>query len=154
MAFQFQCPQGHLLEGEETDAGRQSTCPNCGTSFVVPQPTPESIITNEFPDVTGGPKVQEAVPELDKMPDLLHIPCPNGHELETPREMLNQDVLCPFCNSQFRLRENNSVEYVRRKEQEIEGQELKLGNKWMNWAIVLAALLTLALTLIIVSAVT
>jgi len=124
----------------------------CGVMFNVPQPTAESIVTTAFPDVTGEEKIDSAVPDVEHLPDVLHIQCPNGHSLETPRDMLNQDVLCPYCNSQFRLREKESVEYKKRREQEIEGKEMRLSKAWMNWAIVLAAVLALALALIIASA--
>ena len=42
MPFQFMCPQGHLLEGSESQMGQQSQCPLCGTAFIVPfvQPPP------------------------------------------------------------------------------------------------------------------
>ena len=38
MAFQFLCPQGHLLQGEESQAGQQCKCPYCDSLFLVPQP--------------------------------------------------------------------------------------------------------------------
>ncbi len=36
MAFQFLCPQGHLLQGEEAHMGMQCQCPQCGTAFIIP----------------------------------------------------------------------------------------------------------------------
>ena len=39
MSFQFLCPQGHLLEGIESQTGQQCQCPLCGTAFIVPAPT-------------------------------------------------------------------------------------------------------------------
>lgn len=80
----------------------------------------------------------------------MHIACPNGHELETPREMLGQDVLCPHCNVQFRLREKDSVEYKRRKAQEIERRDRKAGQMWLNWAIVAAVLVVIGIVGLIV----
>jgi len=38
MTFQFLCPQGHLLQGDESQAGQQCACPTCGTTFVIPAP--------------------------------------------------------------------------------------------------------------------
>src|SRR5688572_6236857 len=38
MPFQFQCPQGHLLEGEPNHAGQQCNCPMCGMLFIIPAP--------------------------------------------------------------------------------------------------------------------
>ncbi len=36
MPFQFLCPQGHLLEGIESQMGQQCNCPVCGSAFIVP----------------------------------------------------------------------------------------------------------------------
>ncbi|MDO4550392.1 MAG: hypothetical protein Q4C96_03975 [Planctomycetia bacterium] len=38
MSFQFYCPNGHLLQGEESQAGMVSLCPNCQAQFIIPQP--------------------------------------------------------------------------------------------------------------------
>lgn len=76
-------------------------------------------------------------------PELLHIPCPNGHELETPVEMLEQEVLCPQCNAQFRLRRKDSVEFKKRKEQEESIRLQKASNLWLNLAIAAIVLVVL-----------
>ena len=49
-------------------------------------------------------------------PNLLHIPCPNGHELETPLDMIGQRAMCPHCGVEFRLKREKSVEYLRQQE--------------------------------------
>ena len=36
MPFQFRCPQGHLLEGEEEDVGQVVNCPICGVALTIP----------------------------------------------------------------------------------------------------------------------
>jgi hypothetical protein len=36
MPFQFYCPQGHLLEGHESQMGQQGQCPMCGSMFMFP----------------------------------------------------------------------------------------------------------------------
>jgi hypothetical protein len=182
MGFQFQCPQGHLLEGDESQAGQQCHCPMCGMLFIIPQPivTPAAAAEGgpafrfsdrfsgvggeESPSAPAGPAPPEApalpagdpsapyVPEqgagpmtAPPEPELLHIPCPNGHELETPVEMLEQEVLCPQCNAQFRLRRKDSVEFKRKKEQEEKLRLEKVGNLWLNWAIVAVVLVVLIL---------
>jgi hypothetical protein len=103
-----------------------------------------------------GPQIGPAPAPFTQQPaepELLHIACPNGHELETPREMLNQDVLCPHCNVQFRLREKDSVEYKRRREQELERRDRKAGKMWLNYAIVAAVLVVIGIIgLIVISA--
>lgn len=65
--------------------------------------------------------------------------------------MLGQDVLCPHCNVQFRLREKDSVEYKRRRQEEMTRHERKLGNAWLNWAIVAAVLVLILLFFLILS---
>lgn len=78
--------------------------------------------------VGGSP--QDPV-ESPKEPRLFHIPCPNGHELETPEDMLNEDVVCPHCYTQFQAREKDSIEYKKRKEREREIREMKTGKMWL-----------------------
>jgi rubredoxin len=178
MPFQFQCPQGHLLEGDESQAGQQCHCPTCGMLFIIPQPIaaqPAGSFTapaagggafrfsERFEGIDQG-QPQLATPEGDPSapyvpaadpaaavsptaaqpePELLHIPCPNGHELETPVEMLDQDVLCPQCNAQFRLRRKDSVEFKKKKEQDEAIRLEKVGRLWLNWAIVAIVLVVL-----------
>ncbi len=46
MTFQFLCPQGHLLQGEEAHMGMECQCPQCGTAFIIPtieQPAPAAV---------------------------------------------------------------------------------------------------------------
>src|SRR6188474_1604039 len=159
MPFQFQCPQGHLLEGDESQAGQQCHCPTCGMLFIIPQPIAapavagvpfqfgerlEGIAGAPASDPAGDPSapyVPEEAPAVATAPvspmaappepELLHIPCPNGHELETPVEMLEQEVLCPQCNAQFRLRRKDSVEFKKKKEQDEAIRLEKVGRLWL-----------------------
>jgi hypothetical protein len=154
MAFQFQCPRGDLLEGDESQAGQESQCPVCGMLFVVPQPIqapapigqPEPSPLPHFAFDTG-----EAAPaNRPTEPELLHIPCPNGHELETPVEMLDQEVLCPQCNIQFRLRRKDSVEYKRKKELQEKIRLEKAGNLWLNVAIAAVVIVVIGLLALLI----
>lgn len=45
--------------------------------------------------------------------DLLHISCPNGHELETPPSMLGRPVYCPTCLAKYTPDRQDSVEFQR-----------------------------------------
>ena len=158
MAFQFQCPQGHLLEGDESQAGQTCQCPTCGMAFIIPAPlaapveayapsTPEPEFRPGFPMV--GPGVSAPLPGVEQAPPLLHIPCPNGHELETPPEMLDQEVMCPHCNAQFKLRERDSVEFKRKKQEEEDRRIERSGKLWFNWAITIAVLIVIFLVVLI-----
>lgn len=177
MAFQFLCPQGHLLQGDESLAGQQCQCPYCHSLFLVPQPQmpaytpapapsepsppafqappvwdPAASAPADTPPQQGFPNVQlgpqfgangaPAIEQVDPMSlpggskqFIVHVVCPSGHELETPRDMLGQDALCPFCQVQFRLKYEHTLEYRQEKAEEIERKERKAAQLWLNWAI-------------------
>ncbi len=82
----------------------------------------------------------------DFPPTVLHIPCPNGHELETSVEMIGEEVLCPHCKAQFVLREEHSVEY-RQKQERLEQRRAQF---WVNWAIAAAVIVVLMFLAMIV----
>ncbi len=156
MPYQFNCPNGHLLEALETQAGDQCNCPHCGVLMVIPQQPPGTAappqsaeafpdVSQQTPDVTQASSF-EPNPEEE---DLLHIPCPNGHVLDTPRDMIGQAVMCPHCDAEFRLRESDSEEYQRRKKAAQERRERKAGNLWLNWSIVIAVIVLLGLGILI-----
>lgn len=167
MAFQFLCPQGHLLEGDESQSGEQLQCPYCQSVFVVPAP---DVAAPQQPDVQGDP--QSGLPEISTAPDfgssatseesgesfaletakdssVVHIPCPNGHELETPRDMLGEYAMCPHCQTEFQLRLKDSREYKRDQAAEQERHQQRLGNAWMNWAIAVMVLVLLGVGLLL-----
>ena len=213
MAFEFLCPNGHLLQGEESLVGQVCQCPYCGTQFAVPQPPPtaqpppdqspqqpstfEQPPTFEqqpvfeqqqpgppafqqpapgppgheqpapagssppdFPGIRTGPDSggQEAAAEPSQQfqlagaagHEVLHIPCPSGHELETPREMLDQDAMCPYCQVQFRLRAQDSREYRQEEAAQRQRREMKLGQAWLRWSIVAAVVVVVGLIVLIV----
>ena len=170
MAFQFRCPQGHLLQGEETHMGMQTQCPFCDVLFIIPvvessgeqekelaqeryEPTALQPDVREFleqvvskqagrePAVPGlasvGVESRRVVHSEPNSPEFLHIACPNGHELESPRDMLGQDVLCPHCRSQFRLHVADSREHREEREQ----LEHERGQFWIRGAITAAVLI-------------
>jgi rubredoxin len=167
VTFQFQCPQGHLLEGDESQAHENRRCPQCGLPFVIP-----ALGNDGGDDRNADGQPRHPIPshriaspsEYGRMADealararpgkTLHIPCPNGHQLDAPFEMLGQDVLCPHCEVQFRLREVDSLEYKVRLAQARERaeaiEEHAVGEAWLKWAIVVSVLVALALVLLIV----
>lgn len=268
MPFQFYCPQGHLLEGHESQMGQQSQCPLCGSVFVMPvmpgampsgpvpggpvppggwpgydQPAPPGYgqpaaygqqmppgypmnyppgsVPNPFPGYPGGyappggpmpgygqpqgiygqpqfeqpfsggptlpvgpspeagspqgaspgfpviqteppaepaaptatpeqpapPATEAAAPPAEeaKEPRIVRIPCPNGHELQTPMDMVNQEVLCPICGTQFHLRYEDSLEF---KEEQAELRRRKAENlnyAAMKWSIIAAVVIVLVI---------
>ena len=178
MSFQFQCPQGHLLEGDPSQAGQQCVCPTCGMLFIIPapiytptadaapwagvpgaQPSPWAAMAATQETAQPGYNPQAAsqpaaapVEEKPPEPELLHIPCPNGHELETPVDMLDQDVLCPQCQAQFTLRRRDSVEFKKKKEEEDRIREAKANTLALNAAIIAAVLVGLLLIGLVVMA--
>jgi len=175
MAFQFLCPQGHLLQTDESMVGQYCKCPYCESEFVVPQPAggaeqsggpwEQDVSSPVFdepaeqsvPLVRGGAGTDDPaalasiIPNPDVQP-VLHLVCPQGHQLETPREMLGQDAMCPYCQTVFRLRFEDSLEYRRQKEEERLRREQKLGRAWLHWSIAAAVVVVLGVLLLIVLA--
>lgn len=282
MAFQFYCPNGHLLEGHESQMGQQSQCPMCGAVFVVPvvqtgpaapagwppgyaphpgygqpqgygppqgygqpqnygqpgygqpsygqpsygqpgygppghgQPpagagypgagqgypgtvpgepqagwTPpegqQAPADSGFPgvspggfqgmppvgpaatDATPGPASETApqfhvgpsAPSGDaaaapaepakpeepekKEPRIVRIPCPQGHELQTPMDMVDQDVLCPICNTQFHLRYQDSIEFKEEQAELRRRKEEQLNQAALKWAIIAAVVVAVGI---------
>jgi uncharacterized Zn finger protein (UPF0148 family) len=180
MTLQFPCPQGHLLEADESRQGQLCSCPTCGTEFIIPE-RPSAAAANR-PPITAPPVVSSppagarssdadapvialttsgretrhglAIAAGDAEPAVLHIPCPNGHQLETPAEMLGQYVMCPHCRVQYRLREQDSVEYQRTKRQEEEAKERRAGKIWLHWAVLISVLVLLGLLGLILASAT
>lgn len=265
MPFQFYCPQGHLLEGHESQMGQQSQCPICGSVFVIPMapgmpgpqpawspgysPQPPGYYPPQVPAAppgayagypnypaafqpgthpagaypggyAGGPMpggqqpwpgyehapvqpaypggaaamppggmaypgvaagampngsspapfadfqiqtepaaasvetaataqpVEEPKPEPPpekQEPRIVRIPCPQGHELQTPMDMVQQDVLCPICGTQFHLRYEDSVEF---KEEQAELRRRKaerVNQVALKWSIGAAVVVVLGI---------
>jgi hypothetical protein len=193
MTFHMQCPYGHLLAAEESQAGQQCTCPVCATLFIIPaplgtpspprpgfpepEPVPEAAAAapSPFPEIDvftskrsrglpGFPPEPEepaaSEPEAEPAPpgpavmsvtesELLHIPCPNGHVLETPAEMLDHEVLCPHCKAQFHLRRQDSEEYKRKKRDDQAREERRQGQTVMFLSAVVLVVVLLGLLYLI-----
>ncbi len=133
-----------------------TTGPNFGgaTGAVAePQPEPHAAAAAAVPaSGSAGSGSASALPfATQNTADLpvLHIPCPKGHELEVPRDMLNQFVECPQCQAQFTLRERDSVEFKRKHSAEMERRWEKAGQTWLQWAIIFAVLVVIGLVTLI-----
>jgi hypothetical protein len=171
MTFQFQCPQGHLLESDEAFVGQNCNCPYCGTLLTIPAPPSPASAATTFAKPTESASAvmdspfagfhihapptpptepQASPPTESREPQLLHIPCPNGHELESPPEMLDQEVLCPHCGIQFCLRASDSIEHQQRRWEEQHRRERQMGQAWLKWAIAVAVLVVLGLLVMII----
>ena len=65
--------------------------------------------------------------------------------------MLDQEVLCPTCNTQFKLRRKNSREFIKRQELEEKIRLEKVGSLWLTWAIIAVVVVVLGLVGMIVA---
>ncbi len=81
---------------------------------------------------------------------VVHIPCPAGHVLETPRNMLGSDAMCPFCRQVFRLELQNSLEYLQEIEERAAREAERVARFWLRLAIAAAVITLGGLTLLIV----
>jgi len=82
--------------------------------------------------------------EVEAPPMILHIRCPAGHMLKTPREHLGKHGRCPACNEVFELRYENSLESQRREEKSHRRRTRQAGLLAIVWPF-LAAILLFAL---------
>lgn len=179
MTFQFLCPHGHLLQGEEAHMGMQCECPQCGVAFIIPtiergaaspggsSPAADLGLApvddvgslagiggiHEDAGTMGGLDVGAADPsdfpadELNTSLDesLLHIPCPNGHELEVPMDMLGQNALCPHCGVEFRLKREKSIEFLFQQD----ALDRRRGDFWLKLAIIAAVVVGIVLVIMV-----
>ncbi len=104
-----------------------------------------SELTSGTPNVPGDWDESQGMED----PRIWHIPCPKGHILETPHDMLDQDVLCPYCETQFTLRKFQSVEETQKRERERAIRDERTGRLWLNWAIGIAAVVILGVIVMI-----
>ena len=155
MAFQFLCPEGHLLQGDEAHIGRQSQCPQCGTVFVIPRQDEipaagqAGALADLLDEFGGGTQADLSTSDDIGAGGVVHIPCPNGHELETPMEMIGLEALCPYCKVKFRLRSQDSLEFKRQQAM----QDAKRGKMWFNVAIVTATIVVFGLIVMLIVAI-
>jgi hypothetical protein len=173
MPFQFYCPQGHLLQGDESQMGQQSQCPMCGSLFMIPMPQPAPGYQGQpgfqGHGAAGGvmpgaqmpaapepepppppPPEPEPAPEPAathdlSAPQIVRIPCPNGHLLETPSDMFGQQALCPYCNVQFELRYEDSEEYRAQVAEERRLKEEAFSKKMVQWSLYAAGFVVVML---------
>jgi hypothetical protein len=71
---------------------------------------------------------------------MVHIDCPQGHELITPLDTMGQEVLCPHCGEQFTMRYENTREYQTQQHWKEEARQQKLGQQWLMWAVIVGVL--------------
>jgi len=88
--------------------------------------------------------------------ELYHIPCPNGHEIDAPKELLDQPAVCPHCNVRFVLRKEDSRELRAEREKvekrlamEQERRANAAGNLWLVWVVVIGLVVLGFLALLI-----
>jgi hypothetical protein len=112
-----------------------------------PQNAPAAAASSE---PAGAAPAPTSPPEEKKEPRIVRIPCPQGHELQTPMDMLNQEVLCPICNTQFHLRYEDSIDF---KEEQAELRRRKaeqLNQAALKWSIIAAVVIVLAIITMII----
>ena len=101
------------------------------------------------PAVDPAAAVEQAVAPQEEPDPLVHILCPNGHELETPMSMVGTDAMCPHCQVAFRLRYEDSTEYREKKQKERDRREAAFSKKALQFAIIAAVLILLSLLVLI-----
>lgn len=152
MTYQFQCPQGHPLMAEPEQEGRICQCPQCGLRLRIP-PAPVTSMPDIVDRESGlGPWRDEPIKEnpfpTTAPPEMFHIPCPQGHVLETSPEMLGKLALCPQCGEKFKLDQRQSSEFRAAEAERQAAAELRLSRRWLHGAIVAVVLTLLGVLLL------
>jgi hypothetical protein len=94
----------------------------------------------EEPAESAEPAEADAAESADLDPmaaalRMVHLRCPNKHELITPYSTMGQEVLCPHCGELFVLQYQNTREYKLEQQRKAEVQDEKLGRRWLGWAV-------------------
>lgn len=169
MGMQCQCPQCGVAFIIPT-IERSAAAPSLSGSSLDLAPIEEDRIEDEIaPDLSGlapgqsglehlddeyfnsenlgaaSIEINEVVDELGET--LLHIPCPNGHVLDVPLDMIGARVACPHCRVEFRLKQEKSIEHLR--EQEL--IDARRARFWMRLAILAASVVGIALIVMILA---
>lgn len=164
MGMQCQCPQcgtAFIIPtiAGATPGGGQGPMAHTGDIELAPLPEDEDL--EQIAPPSNYPAPASAVADLEDFgaaaaeaeiedglnrESFLHIPCPNGHELETPMDMVGTRAQCPQCGAEFRLKREKSREYL--LQQEI--LERRQGNFWFQVAVWVASFVVVLLIAIFV----
>jgi hypothetical protein len=131
----------------------------CGTIFLIPMMTPQPEVAAAPAGFPGAPQQTMApapAPEPEpepppepEVPRVVRIPCPNGHVLETPSDMFGQQALCPYCNVQFELRYDDSLEAKEALEEAKRRNEEQFNQNLLKWSIRIAVGVGLSIVIMI-----
>jgi hypothetical protein len=102
----------------------------------------ESAPNYSEPNFAGPEAAPE--PEAPPEPRIFRILCPNGHELQTPEDILVTQAMCPYCNAQMDLKYEDSVEFKQIQEREQRIKDEQTSRFWMKasiWGAVIVGLL-------------
>ena len=148
MSFEFYCPNGHLLEGDDEQLGTQGRCPICGTLFRFPTTTlvarREKLRhdAKSAADVAGADRAaaESAAAELAPEPvvperRVIQVLCPRGHVLNILEELLGSEAVCLKCKTRFVPTTERSVAYLRTKHRYETQKGEAQGRFWMGAAV-------------------
>jgi hypothetical protein len=98
-------------------------------------PTPEAPV-GPPPEPAAPAEQPPAEPEAPPEPRIVRIPCEKcGQHLHTPDDMFGQRAMCPYCNHQFDLRYEISVEYQEEQAERRRRREAQINKFFLTWAI-------------------
>jgi len=143
MSFEFYCPNGHLLEGDDEQLGTQGRCPICGVLFMFPKTTlvaRREKQRHEARSAAEDAAAESSTPEPASEPlvperRVIQVYCPNGHVLNTPEELLGSEAMCLKCKTRFTPTVERSVTYLRNKHRYETQKAESQGRFWMGVAV-------------------
>jgi len=155
MSFEFYCPEGHLLEGDDEQLGTQGRCPLCGTLFMFPKTT---LMARQMRSKEQKPAVDRDVeePKLSEIvaprlgaaepegPRIIKVLCPRNHIVDTLEELLGHDLTCPRCRVRFTPTTERSVTYLTNKHRYETAKAEVQSRFWLAIAIVVGTIAVMA----------
>jgi hypothetical protein len=139
MTFQFLCPGGHLLQGDELQAGRRCKRPYCGSEFLVPPACGNSRF-DRLPiargEPGGGPVAGMASPSL----------APGG-------SLRGRAVKVTGRQGERQLFTHSPLHALTPSREGGKRREQKLGKASSHWAIATAVVVVLEVVVLVVVAV-
>lgn len=148
MSFEFYCPKGHLLEGDDEQLGTQGRCPLCRVLFTFPTTTlvarrkklrHEAISSDDGTGADGAAVAPAAgeVPQAPFVPErrMIQVLCPNGHVFNTLEDLLGNEAVCLKCKTRFTPSVERSVSYLRTKHRYEKQKGEVQGRFWIGMAV-------------------
>lgn len=132
--------------------GKDATVGQVSDASSFPSISGPSVEAGTFEQSGGTGPAMALASGAEENQSVFHIPCPNGHILETPSEMLGTPVMCPICQTTFEPQYEASEEHRRKREETTAKAAERAARFWLQLAIGAAIVVLGGLIMLIIFA--